>query len=166
MKLYKVHKVNPMSGCLPIMIQMPVFISLFYVIRAAVELRFGTFLWIDDLSEPEGLFKDVLPAVLGGLNVLPLAMAGTMFFQQKLSPAPADPAQAKIMKFFPVMLLFMLYKMPSGLMLYWTTSNLLMIGQQMLKLRQTDDDETPTIKNAVEHIPPTKAKKSGKNKKK
>lgn len=151
MGLYKKHKVNPLSGCLPMLIQFPVFIALFYVIRTAVELRFAPFLWISDLSEPERILFDTLNFPL---NILPVAMAATMYVQQKLTPTTMDPAQAKVMQFFPIMLLFFLYNMPSGLLLYWTTSNLLMIAQQMHNLRHLDDVQ-------IEVTPPAPAKASG-----
>ncbi|WP_052881217.1 membrane protein insertase YidC [Kiritimatiella glycovorans] len=133
MALYKEHKVNPMGGCLPMLIQIPVFIALFWVLRSAIELRFASFLWVADLSEPENLFADALPIAL---NILPLVMAGTMFLQQKLTPTAGDPQQQKMMMFMPVMLLFILYPMPSGLVLYWTTSNLLMIVQLLWRRRK------------------------------
>jgi YidC/Oxa1 family membrane protein insertase len=133
MALYRENKVNPLSGCLPLLIQIPVFIALFVVLRSAIELRFAPFLWIKDLSEPENLFANVLPF---SLNVLPLLMAGTMFLQMKLTPATGDPAQQKIMMFMmPGMMLFFLYTYPAGLALYWTTQNLLMIIQQLMNQR-------------------------------
>lgn len=133
MKFYKENKVNPMGGCLPMLIQIPVFIALFVVLRSAIELRFSKFLWIRDLSEPEHLFAGMMP-VVGSLNILPLLMAATMVWQQKLTPSGGDPQQQKMMAvMMPVMMLFFFYTMPSGLVLYWTTSNVIMIVQMLIK---------------------------------
>jgi YidC/Oxa1 family membrane protein insertase len=133
MKFYKENKVNPMGGCLPMLIQIPVFIALFVVLRSAIELRFSKFLWIRDLSEPENLFAGLIP-VVGSLNILPLLMSATMVWQQKLTPSAGDPQQQKMMAIMmPIMMLFFFYTMPSGLVLYWTTSNLIMIIQMMIK---------------------------------
>jgi YidC/Oxa1 family membrane protein insertase len=122
---YKEHKVNPMAGCLPMLVQIPVFISLYGVLRVAVELRFADFLWIRDLSEQEAIF------MLGGftVNILPLTMGATMILQQRLTPSNMDPQQQKIMTMMPIVFLFITYTMPSGLLLYWTTSNLVSIYQ-------------------------------------
>ncbi len=137
MDLYKEHKVNPLGGCLPMLIQIPVFIALFVVLRSAIELRFAHFLWIKDLSQPENLFPGILPFGLS-LNLLPIFMAATMFWQQKLTPsAGADPNQQKIMVFMPVMMLVMFYNFASGLALYWTTQNILMIAQQLLMKKKS-----------------------------
>jgi YidC/Oxa1 family membrane protein insertase len=134
MALYKEHKVNPLGGCIPMLVQIPVFIALFVVLRSAIELRFAPFLWIQDLSEPERLFADVLPIPL---NLLPLLMCLTMFWQQKLTPTAGDPQQQKIMMvMMPVMMLFLLYNFASGLALYWTTQNVLMIVQQLMMKRK------------------------------
>lgn len=133
MALYREHKVNPMMGCLPMIIQIPVFIALFYVLRSAIELRFAEFLWVKDLSEPENLLADVLPLPL---NILPLLMAGTTVIQQKLTPTAGDPSQQKIMMFMPFIMLIFLYNFASGLVLYWTTNNVLMIVQQLLQRRK------------------------------
>jgi len=130
MALYKKNKVNPMSGCLPMIVQIPVFIALFVVLRSAIELRFAHFLWIKDLSEPERLLADVLPIPL---NILPIFMALTMVWQQKLTPT-TDPNQQKIMAMFmPIMMLVMFYMMPSALVLYWTASQCIMIAQQLIQ---------------------------------
>lgn len=140
MAVYKEHKVNPLGGCLPMLIQIPIFVSLFYVLRSAIELRYAPFLWIHDLSEPENLFADTLPFAL---NILPLLMALTMYFQQKLTPSGGDPAQAKMMRIMmPIMMLFFLYSYASGLALYWTTQNVLMIVQQLVTLRSQKKAKT------------------------
>jgi YidC/Oxa1 family membrane protein insertase len=118
-KLYQEEKINPLSGCLPILIQIPVFIALYWVLMGAVELRQAPFaLWITDLSIPDPYY------------VLPLIMAVSMFVQQKLSPAPTDPVQAKIMLFMPAIFSVMFFFFPAGLVLYWTVNNLVSILQQ------------------------------------
>ncbi len=141
MALYKEHKVNPMGGCLPMFIQIPVFIALFAVLRSAIELRFSKFLWIKDLSEPENLFAGMVP-VVGSLNILPVVMAVTMMWQQKLTSGssavtPEQQQQQKMMAvMMPIMMLFFFYSMPSGLVLYWTTSQVLMIVQLLIKKKK------------------------------
>ena len=133
MAFYKENKVNPLGGCLPMLIQIPVFIALFVVLRSAVELRFSKFLWIRDLSEPENLFAGMIP-IVGSLNILPLLMSATMIWQQKMTPSAGDPQQQKMMAIMmPIMMLFFFYTMPSGLVLYWTVSNVIMIVQMLIK---------------------------------
>ena len=136
MLLYRENGVNPLAGCLPMFVQMPVFIALFTVLRSAVELRFSSFLWIADLSEPEGLLAGVLPFPAGGLNLLPLAMTGTMILQQRLTPSAGDPQQQKMMQFMPLMMLFIFYNMSSALVLYWTVSQGLSILQLVMQQRK------------------------------
>ncbi len=133
MALYKEHKVNPLGGCLPMLIQIPVFIALFVVLRSAIELRFSSFLWIPDLSAPERLFANVLPIPL---NILPILMAATMAWQQKLTPTGGDPSQQKMMMFMPVIMLVFFYNFASGLSLYWTTNQVLMIVQLLWQKRR------------------------------
>ncbi len=134
MKFYRENKINPMGGCLPMVVQMPVFFALFTVLRNAIELRYAGFLWIADLSQPENLFAGQIPYI-GSLNILPVLMSASMIFQQKLSSpsTAATPEQAQqqkmMMYMMPIMMLFIFYSMPSGLTLYWTTSNVLMIAQ-------------------------------------
>ena len=131
--LYRANKVNPMSSCLPMLIQIPVFIALFTVLRSAVELRYAPFLWIGDLSEPENLLAGLLPIPL---NILPFLMSGTMALQSYLTPSMGDPAQQKMMMIMmPIMMLFMFYSFPAALSLYWTVSQVLSIVQ-MLAIRQ------------------------------
>ncbi len=140
MKLYKAHKVNPMGGCLPMVVQIPVFFALYTMLRAAIELRGASFLWIKDLSMPDTVFD------LGGIpvNPLPLVMTATTLWQQKLTPtANVDPTQQKMMMLMPVMFLFMFYSMSSGLVLYWTVQNLLSILQQWLALREQKPAAAP-----------------------
>ncbi len=130
MELYKEHKVNPMGGCLPMLIQLPIFVALFNALRNAVELKGASFLWMHDLSMPDTV------AVVAGLpiNILPIIMGGTMFWQQKMSTV--DPAQAKMMMFMPIIFTFIFYSFPSGLVLYWLVNNVLSIAQQYQVQRQ------------------------------
>ena len=126
--LYRDNKVNPMASCLPMLVQIPVFIALFTVLRSAVELRYAPFLWIADLSEPENLFPTVFP--FGGLNILPILMAVTMGLQSALTPSTGDKQQQRMMMIMmPVMMLVMFYSFPSALSLYWTLSQVLSIVQ-------------------------------------
>ena len=126
--LYRDNKVNPMASCLPMLVQIPVFIALFTVLRSAVELRYAPFLWIADLSEPENLFPGIFP--FGGLNILPVLMAVTMGLQSALTPSTGDKQQQRMMMIMmPVMMLVMFYSFPSALSLYWTLSQVLSIVQ-------------------------------------
>ncbi|MBR3223356.1 MAG: YidC/Oxa1 family insertase periplasmic-domain containing protein [Kiritimatiellae bacterium] len=134
--LYREAKVNPMSSCLPMLIQIPVFIALFNVLRSAVELRYAPFLWIADLSEPEGLFASWFP--FGGLNILPILMAATTALQSAFTPSAGDKSQQKMMMvFMPIMMLVMFYSFPSALSLYWFLSNIFSIVQMWIIRRQT-----------------------------
>ena len=148
MALYKSEKVNPASGCLPMVIQIPVFFSLYKVIFTTIEMRQAPFFgWIHDLSVPDptnifnlfGLipFDPTLISPMLHLGAWPLIMGFTMFFQQKLNPPPPDPVQAKLFQFMPLIFTFMLARFPAGLVLYWSWNNLLTIGQQWLIMRQT-----------------------------
>jgi YidC/Oxa1 family membrane protein insertase len=133
--VYRDNKVNPMSSCLPMLIQIPVFIALFNVLRSSVELRYAPFLWVADLSEPENLLAGVLPIPL---NILPILMAATMALQSHLTPTAGDPQQQKMMTIMmPVMMLFMFYTFPSALALYWTVSQVLSIVQMVMIRRRT-----------------------------
>jgi len=135
-QLYRTEKVNPMSSCLPMLVQIPVFIALFNVLRSAVELRYAPFLWIADLSEPEALFAGWFP--FGGLNVLPILMALSTGLQSAFTPSTGDKNQQRMMMIFmPAMMLFMFYSFPSALSLYWFLSNLFSIVQMWLIRRQT-----------------------------
>lgn len=134
--LYKQENVNPMSSCLPMLAQIPVFIALFNVLRSAVELRYAPFLWISDLSEPEALFASWFP--FGGLNILPVLMAATTALQSAFTPSTGDKNQQKMMMFFmPIMMLVMFYSFPSALSLYWFLSNIFSIVQMWIIRRQT-----------------------------
>jgi YidC/Oxa1 family membrane protein insertase len=124
-----------MGGCLPMIIQIPVFFALFRILGTAIELRQAPFaLWIDDLSAPDRLFHFgfEIPFMSPpyGIPVLTLLMGASMFIQQKMTPTPGDPTQAKIMLFLPIIFTFMFINFPSGLVLYWLVNNLLSIGQQ------------------------------------
>jgi YidC/Oxa1 family membrane protein insertase len=124
--LYKKHKVNPVGGCLPVLIQMPVFIALYSVLNSAIELRKAPFVgWIQDLSAP-----DRVGSVFGfPIHILPLVMAGTMVWQQKLTPT--DPRQASLAYMMPIVMTIFFYTMPSGLVFYWTVNNIMSVGQQI-----------------------------------
>ena len=128
MQLYREHKVNPFASCLPLLLQIPVFFALFVVLRGAIELRFASFLWIKDLSQPEALFASWFP--FGGLNILPILMAATMALQSALTPSSGDKSQQRMMMvFMPIMMLVMFYNFASALSLYWTLSQVISIGQ-------------------------------------
>jgi len=132
MRLYRQEKVNPLGGCFPMVLQLPVFIGLFYALRSSILLRQAPFFgWIDDLSAPDALFS--IPGIGIPVRVLPLIMGATMFAQQKITPMQTpDPAQARMMlTIMPVMMTVLFYQFPSGLVLYWMMSNLLAIGHQL-----------------------------------
>jgi YidC/Oxa1 family membrane protein insertase len=135
MLLYREHKVSPFSGCLPMLVQIPVFFALYVMLRSAVELRLDRFLWIRDLSEPETLFEGMIP-LIGSLNILPLLMTATMIWQQKLTPSMTDPQQQKMMMIMSAVMMFMFYSMPAGLLLYWTVSQCLAIVQLIMQQRK------------------------------
>jgi YidC/Oxa1 family membrane protein insertase len=128
MELYRVHKVNPLGGCLPMVVQIPIFYALYDALSVSVDLQgapficfgrlFGADLWICDLSRHDPSY------------VLPILMGVSMFVQQKMTPVMGDPRQAKMMLFMPVVFTFMFLNLPAGLVLYWTLSNVLQIGQQ------------------------------------
>ena len=133
MQLYKTYKVNPAGGCVPMLIQIPVFFGLYQALLGSIELRhavfikylpFTDYIWLADLSAKDPFY------------ITPLIMGATMFLQQKLTPSPGDPTQAKIMLFMPVIFTFMFLNFPSGLVVYWLVNNVLSIGQQWLMLRK------------------------------
>ena len=127
MELYKKEKINPLGGCFPILVQMPVFIALYWVLMESVELRQAPFaLWIHDLSVMDPYF------------VLPILMGASMYFMQKLNPAPPDPMQAKIMQWMPIVFTFFFLWFPAGLVLYWLCNNLLSMAQQYLINRRIE----------------------------
>jgi len=141
MNLYKTYKINPMGGCLPMLVQIPVFFAFYRVLPSSIELRHAPFvLWINDLSAPERLFslpfKIPFMAPPYGIPVLTLLMGASMFLQQKMTPSPGDPTQAKIMMVLPIVFTFIFVNFPSGLVLYWLVNNLLSIAQQYRINRQ------------------------------
>ncbi|MGL1930764.1 MAG: membrane protein insertase YidC [Desulfotalea sp.] len=143
MNLYKTYKVNPLGGCLPMVLQIPVFFALYKVLLLSIELRHAPFmLWINDLSAADRLWIGFDLPYTGGLPVLTLLMGASMFLQQKLSPTTADPTQAKIMMFLPVVFTFMFLNFASGLVLYWFVNNLLSILQQVLINRDRNQAKT------------------------
>ncbi len=145
MALYKKEKVNPMSGCLPILVQIPVFFALYKVLFVTIEMRQMPFYgWIQDLSErdPTSLFNlfGLLPYDVPSFLIIgawPIAMGVSMWIQQKLNPAPTDPMQAKIFMFFPLFLTVILAPFPSGLVIYWTINNILTMAQQVFIMKRT-----------------------------
>ena len=145
MALYKKEKVNPMSGCLPILVQIPVFFALYKVLFVTIEMRQMPFYgWIQDLSErdPTSLFNlfGLLPYDVPSMLMIgawPVAMGVSMFIQQKLNPAPTDPMQAKIFMFFPLFLTVILAPFPAGLVIYWTFNNILTMAQQVFIMKRT-----------------------------
>ena len=147
--LYKKKKVNPMSSCLPMLVQIPVFIALFNVLRSAVELRYAPFLWISDLSEPEALFASWFP--FGGLNILPILMAVSTGLQSAFTPTAGDKSQQKMMMIFmPLMMLVMFYSFPSALSLYWFLSNLFSIVQMWIIRRQTAAKQEALVPEVID----------------
>ncbi len=152
MKMYREEKVNPASGCLPMVVQIPVFFSLYKVLFVTIEMRQAPFYgWIHDLSQidPTNLFNlfgliPFDPAIYSSflhLGAWPLFMGFTMWLQMQLNPPPPDPVQAKLFQFMPIVFTFMLAGFPAGLVIYWSWNNLLSIGQQWLIMRQTKLDK-------------------------
>lgn len=132
MALYKREGVNPLGGCLPMVLQLPVMIGLFYALRSSIELREAPFFgWITDLSAPETLFE--IPGLGVPVRVLPLIMGATMFLQQRMTPQPTmDATQARMMMtMMPIVMTFVFYRFASGLVLYWMLSNVLAIAHQL-----------------------------------
>jgi YidC/Oxa1 family membrane protein insertase len=144
MELYRTEKVNPLGGCLPILLQIPVFIALYSTLNGAIELRHVPFWWIQDLAQPDTV------ATLFGLAINPLVivMTALMVLQQRLTPAAMDPMQQKMMMFMPIMMLFILYSLPAGLTLYWTVSQIFAILQLLLQKRMSSEENKP-IKTAA-----------------
>ena len=147
MALYKKEKVNPLAGCLPVLVQIPIFFSLYKVLFVTIEMRHAPFFgWIHDLSAPDplgmltlfGLIPWDVPTLLHIVNIgpWPLIMGFTMWFQQKLNPPPADPIQAKVFGLMPIFFTFILGGFPAGLVIYWAWNNSLSILQQYVIMRQ------------------------------
>jgi YidC/Oxa1 family membrane protein insertase len=145
MALYKREKVNPLSGCIPIILQIPIFFAVYKMLFVTIEMRHAPFFgWIKDLSaaDPTSIFNlfgliPWNPPTFLIIGVWPILMGVTMYIQQKLSPAPPDPIQAKIFAFFPLMLTILLASFPAGLVVYWTVSNVLTMLQQWIILKRT-----------------------------
>ncbi len=134
MGLYKKNKVNPMSGCLPMVLQIPIFIAFYQVLAQTVELRGEPFIfWIRDLSEPDRawVLPFAIPFLGDGINILPILMLGSMVWQQQLTPQTGTPEQQKMMMIMPIVFGFIFYSLPSGLVLYWLVNNLLSIFHQL-----------------------------------
>jgi YidC/Oxa1 family membrane protein insertase len=137
MEVYRRHKVNPLAGCLPMLLQLPVFLGLYNALMQSIELRHAPFIgWITDLSQPDRLGSVSLPFVTPpGVPVLTLLMGASMVAQQKMMPAAGDPAQQRMMMLMPVVFTLMFINFPSGLVLYWFASNVMSIGQQYVTNR-------------------------------
>ena len=144
MNLYKTYKINPLSGCLPMLAQIPVFIALYKGLLVTIELRHAHFfLWLNDLSAPEHLWDITIAGYTIPIRLLALLMGVSMFVQQKMSPSTGmDPAQAKMMLFMPIIFTFMFWGFPTGLVVYWLVNNILSIGQQILYNRQVEAAKT------------------------
>jgi YidC/Oxa1 family membrane protein insertase len=134
MKLYKEYGVNPFGGCLPMLVQIPIFFGFYGMLDKAIELRNSSFLWVHDLSQPDTVFH------LGGIpiNILPLVMAATQLWQMAITPKTGDPAQQRMFLFMPLIFLFICYNYASGLALYWTVQNLFFVTQMYLTRKQAD----------------------------
>ena len=155
MALYKREKLNPVAGCLPMLIQIPVFFALYKVLFITLEMRHAPFFgWIQDLSAPDpttffnlfGLLPWTPPAFLM-LGIWPMIMGATMFIQQKMNPPPADPVQEKMFLYvMPLVFTWMLAQFPAGLVIYWAWNNVLSIGQQYLIMRQNSGPHPSTKK--------------------
>ena len=130
MEMYRKEKINPLGGCLPVVVQIPVFISLYWVLLATVEMRHAPWiLWIHDLSAPDRFFSNLVGLSIP-IGILPIVMAISMYIQTKLNPTPPDPIQAKVMQIMPLVFSVMFFAFPSGLVLYWVVNNILSIAQQ------------------------------------
>jgi len=136
MQLYRTYNINPFMGCLPMLLQIPVFFALYKVLLMAIELRHAPFIaWINDLSAPDRLYLGFPIPYLGGLPVLTILMGISMYLQQKLSPTSLDPTQEKMMLLMPIFFTVLFVNFPSGLVLYWLTNNVLSIIQQYMTIK-------------------------------
>jgi len=172
MQLYRREKVNPAAGCLPIVVQIPVFFALYKVLYTTIEMRHQPFFgWIKDLSAPDpltiltgfGLLHWDVPPFLHFFNIgiWPLIMGVTMYLQQKLNPAPADPVQARVFQFLPILFTFMMGSFAAGLVIYWAWSNTLSIAQQYTIMRRHGAPIGKKAKPAVAVLPATPAPADG-----
>ena len=143
MKLYKDYGINPVSGCLPMMIQIPIFFGLFTMLRQAVELRNASFLWVRDLSQPDTVAH--LPIIGWPVNILPLIMAGTNLWLMRLTPKSGDATQQRVMMFMPLIFVVFCYNFAAALALYYTTQNLFTI----LQLYQNRKQPAPVLAKAA-----------------
>lgn len=171
MELFKKHKVNPMGGCLPILITMPLFIAFFTMLQGPAELRFQSFLWAKDLAAPDTIGHLNLGFIVLPINIMPLLMGATMFFQMRLTPSPSvDNAQAKMMRFMPVIFTFFCYSFSCALALYSTINGLFTIGQQLIINRMHDKEPLAATatgpsavvsngKRPIKNVTPPKKKK-------
>lgn len=169
MKLYRDYGINPLGGCLPMFLQMPIFFGFYRMLQYAAELRHENFLWVKDLSQPDTLFH------IAGIpvNILPLLMAVTMILQMKMTPQTGDKMQQRIFQFMPLIFLFICYNFAAALSLYWTTQNIFAIGQSWYMKRQPDvtlvkrkpkvrGEGLDNNRRRMMGLPPEKDKKSGK----
>lgn len=166
MALWKKHKISPLSGCWPVLIQLPIFIAFFNLLRNSSDLRFAEFLWIRDLSMPDATIPfpegTSIPLVGTAINVLPFVWLVSMYFQMKMMPTPSvDNAQVKIMKWMPFIFFPFTYYFSSGLVLYWTTTNVFSIFQQWITNRTRDEEDDRIDEEVAELENPTKKKMSG-----
>jgi YidC/Oxa1 family membrane protein insertase len=151
MKLYKEYGVNPFGGCLPMLVQIPIFFGFYGMLDKAIELRNSSFLWVRDLSQPDTVFHvGSIP-----INILPLVMAATQLWQMSITPKTGDPAQQRMFLFMPLIFLFICYNYASGLALYWTVQNLFFVAQMYLTKGQAD---APLVR--VKKSPPVAKRKS------
>lgn len=158
MELFKEHKINPMGGCLPMLITMPLFFGFFRMLQSSAELRFQSFLWAKDLSAPDTVAH--IPGLGLPINIMPLLMATTMIFQMRLTPQPTvDNAQVKMMKFMPLLFAFICYGYSCALSIYMTINGLFTIGQQLVINRMKDDELVPAGgKPGMKNVTPSKKK--------
>ncbi len=176
MKLYKKERINPAAGCLPIVVQIPVFFALYKVLFVAIEMRHAPFYgWIRDLSDRDptsilnlfGLLPWAVPAAgslfdMLNIGIWPLIMGATMWFQHKLNPTPPDPIQAKVFAWMPVIFTVMLASFPAGLVIYWAWNNVLSIGQQWLIMKKTGAIATAPATSVPRNIKELEARKAAK----
>jgi YidC/Oxa1 family membrane protein insertase len=176
MKLYKKERINPAAGCLPILVQIPVFFALYKVLFVAIEMRHAPFFgWIQDLSNKDptsilnlfGLLPWAVPAAgslfdMLNIGIWPLIMGATMWFQHKLNPAPPDPIQAKVFAWMPVIFTVMLASFPAGLVIYWAWNNVLSIGQQWLIMKKSGAIGAPAPSAVPRNIKELEARKAAK----
>jgi YidC/Oxa1 family membrane protein insertase len=142
MKLYKEYNINPLAGCLPMLIQIPIFFAFYAMLGSAVELRDSSFLWVRDLSQP-----DTVAHIFGfPLNIIPLVSAATQLWQLQITPKTGDASQQRILLIMPIVFLFICYNFAAALSLYYTASNLFTILQTYLTMKQTAPDLPKPVK--------------------